>query len=50
MSHETTPWHAVQARPFPLEPTSIHVSDDVLAGLRQRLELTRWPEDVGNED
>jgi pimeloyl-ACP methyl ester carboxylesterase len=50
MSHETTRWHAVQARPFPLEPTSIHVSDEVLAGLRQRLELTRWPEDVGNED
>jgi microsomal epoxide hydrolase len=33
-----------------LEPTSIHVSDDVLAGLWQRLEQTRWPEDVGNED
>ncbi|TDU86659.1 microsomal epoxide hydrolase [Kribbella voronezhensis] len=42
MSHET--------RPFPLEPTPIHVPDAVLADLRQRLELTRWPDDAGNED
>ncbi|GII57247.1 hypothetical protein Pth03_56360 [Planotetraspora thailandica] len=35
---------------FPLEPTPIHVPDDVLADLRQRLELTRWPVDAGNED
>jgi hypothetical protein len=26
---------------FPLEPAPIHVSDDVLADLRQRLALTR---------
>jgi pimeloyl-ACP methyl ester carboxylesterase len=38
------------ARPFPLAPTPIHVPDEVLADLRQRLELTRWPDDVGNED
>ena len=24
--------------------------DDVLADLEQRLELTRWPDDAGNED
>ena len=35
---------------FPLQPTPIHVPDQVLADLRQRLELTRWPEDAGNED
>ncbi|CCH30075.1 epoxide hydrolase [Actinosynnema sp. NPDC047251] len=35
---------------FPLAPTPIHVSDDVLADLRTRLELTRWPDDAGNED
>ncbi|WP_431918418.1 epoxide hydrolase family protein [Nonomuraea jabiensis] len=34
----------------PLEPTPIHVPDDVLADLRRRLELTRWPDDVGNDD
>jgi microsomal epoxide hydrolase len=44
MSQETTP------RPFPLEPTPIHVPDDVLADLRQRLALTRWPVDAGNRD
>ncbi|MER7366766.1 epoxide hydrolase family protein [Nonomuraea wenchangensis] len=37
-------------RPFPLEPTPIHVPDDVLDDLRRRLELTRWPTDAGNED
>ncbi|RCG29072.1 epoxide hydrolase [Sphaerisporangium album] len=50
MSHETTPSAGADARPFPLEPTPIHVPDDVLADLRRRLELTRWPDDVGNED
>ncbi|MEU0093312.1 epoxide hydrolase family protein [Kribbella sp. NPDC006257] len=35
---------------FPLEPTPIHVADSVLDDLRQRLELTRFPTDVGNED
>ena len=40
----------VGARPFPLEPTPIHVPDQVLDDLRQRLELTRWPEDAANED
>ncbi|MGW5359845.1 epoxide hydrolase family protein [Actinopolymorpha pittospori] len=38
------------ARPFPLEPTPIHVADDVLTDLRRRLELTRFPVDAGNED
>ena len=35
---------------FPLEPTPIHVSDDVLDDLRARLALTRPPLDEGNED
>jgi hypothetical protein len=35
---------------FPLEPAPIHVPDEVLADLRQRLALTRWPDDAGNED
>ncbi len=35
---------------FPLEPKPIHVPDSVLDDLRQRLELTRFPTDVGNED
>ncbi|MEV6339506.1 epoxide hydrolase [Nocardia vinacea] len=38
------------ADPFPLEPTPIHVPDAALADLRQRLALTRWPDDVGNDD
>jgi pimeloyl-ACP methyl ester carboxylesterase len=50
MSHEPTPSPGAEARPFPLEPTPIHVPDDVLADLRRRLELTRWPEDAGNDD
>jgi microsomal epoxide hydrolase len=50
MRHQTTPSSGARARPFPLEPTPIHVPDDVLTDLRQRLELTRWPEDAGNED
>jgi len=35
---------------FPLEPTPIHVSDEVLDDLRARLALTRAPLDEGNED
>lgn len=35
---------------FPLEATPIHVPDDVLEDLRLRLALTRWPDDVGNDD
>jgi len=35
---------------FPLEPAPIHVSDAVLDDLRARLELTRWPDDAGNDD
>ena len=35
---------------FPLEPTPIHVSDEVLDDLRARLALTRPPLDEGNED
>src|SRR3954463_2557730 len=50
MSHETTRSDGAEARPFPLEPTPIHVPDDVLADLQRRLELTRWPVDAGNED
>ncbi|MFI7036526.1 epoxide hydrolase family protein [Microbispora rosea] len=37
-------------RPFPLEPAPIHVPDEVLADLRRRLELTRLPDDAGNDD
>lgn len=36
--------------PFPLEPEPIHVPDGVLDDLRQRLALTRWPDDAGNDD
>ncbi|WP_328583379.1 epoxide hydrolase family protein [Streptomyces sp. NBC_00370] len=35
---------------FPLEPTPIHVPDAVLDDLKARLRLTRWPDDVGNDD
>ncbi|MCT9114266.1 epoxide hydrolase 1 [Streptomyces mirabilis] len=35
---------------FPLEPTPIHVSDEVLDDLRARLTLTRPPLDEGNGD
>ncbi len=35
---------------FPLEPTRIHVSDEVLDDLRARLALTRPPLDEGDED
>ncbi len=31
-------------------PAPIHVPDDVLADLQQRLALTRWPLDAGNQD
>jgi hypothetical protein len=37
-------------RRFPLEPAPIHVPDEVLDDLRRRLELTRWPDDAGNQD
>jgi pimeloyl-ACP methyl ester carboxylesterase len=43
MRHEPT-------RRFPLEPAPIHVPDEVLDDLRRRLELTRWPDDPGNQD
>ncbi|WP_280361433.1 epoxide hydrolase N-terminal domain-containing protein [Nocardia wallacei] len=33
-----------------MRPNPIHVPDAVLDDLRHRLELTRWPDDVGNED
>jgi pimeloyl-ACP methyl ester carboxylesterase len=35
---------------FPLQPTPIHVADEVLDDLRQRLLATKWPLDKGNED
>jgi hypothetical protein len=44
------PSQAAGSRPFPLEPAPIHLPDEVLADLRRRLELTRWPEDAGNQD
>jgi hypothetical protein len=37
-------------RRFPLKPAPIHVPDEVLDDLRRRLELTRWPDDAGNDD
>ncbi|MEV5968150.1 epoxide hydrolase [Kribbella sp. NPDC051952] len=33
-----------------LEPTPIHVSDEVLDDLRRRLIATKWPLDAGNDD
>src|SRR5215216_3823150 len=50
MRHEPAPSQDAQAQPYPLTPTPIHVLDEVLADLRRRLELTRWPDDVGNQD
>ncbi|TCC45281.1 epoxide hydrolase [Kribbella capetownensis] len=35
---------------FPLEPSPIHVPDDVLDDLRRRLTATKWPLDAGNDD
>jgi pimeloyl-ACP methyl ester carboxylesterase len=35
---------------FPLQPTPIHISDELLTDLRSRLEHTRWPLDAGNTD
>ncbi|MFI6040228.1 epoxide hydrolase family protein [Nocardia sp. NPDC051321] len=35
---------------FPLHTSPIHVADDVLDDLAARLRLTRWPDDVGNDD
>lgn len=37
-------------RPFPLDPTPVHVPDEQLADLKARLRNTRWPVDAGNED
>jgi hypothetical protein len=39
-----------QPRPFPLDPTPIHVPDEVLADLGRRLAQTRWFDDEGNDD
>jgi pimeloyl-ACP methyl ester carboxylesterase len=50
MRHEPAPSQDAEAQPFPLTPTPIHVPDEVLADLRRRLELTRWPDDAGNQD
>ena len=50
MSLDATPANHAQDRPFPPTPAPIHVPDEVLADLRRRLELTRWPEDAGNQD
>ncbi|NYI03795.1 epoxide hydrolase family protein [Allostreptomyces psammosilenae] len=49
MTHHTTPSRGTGPRPFPLEPTPIHVPDEVLADLRRRLESVRWP-DVAADD
>src|SRR5215218_1925103 len=42
-----TPAMAVTA---PAQPFTVHVADEVLDDLRYRLEHTRWPLDVANED
>ncbi|WP_442799870.1 epoxide hydrolase N-terminal domain-containing protein [Nocardia sp. NBC_01730] len=39
-----------EKRPFPLQPSAIQVSDEVLTDFRRRLELTHWPLDGGNAD
>ncbi|MFI5729149.1 epoxide hydrolase family protein [Kribbella sp. NPDC051587] len=33
-----------------LDPTPIHVPDEVLDDLRRRLRATKWPRDAGNDD
>ncbi|MBW4716828.1 epoxide hydrolase 1 [Saccharothrix sp. SC076] len=33
-----------------MKPEPIHVPDEVLDDLRRRLELTRWPDQTGNDD
>lgn len=35
---------------FPLEPTPIRVSDEVLDDLRRRLTAAKWPLDAGNDE
>jgi len=35
---------------FPLQPTPIHVPDEVLDDLTARLKATNWPQDEGNDD
>ena len=50
MSQHSTGSAAPETRESPLRPTPIHIADDVLDDLRQRLALTRWPVDAGNED
>ena len=50
MRHEPAPSQDAEARPFPLAPTPIDVPEEVLTDLRRRLELTRWPDDTGNQD
>lgn len=37
-------------KPFPLTPTPIHVPEEVLTDLKQRLAATRYADDPGNED
>ncbi|MCU1641494.1 MAG: Epoxide hydrolase-like [Nocardia sp.] len=46
MHIEATP----ENRSFPLLQQPIHVPDEVLDDLRQRLALTRWSDDAGNAD
>ena len=50
MSQHSTGSAAPETREFPPRPTPIHIPDDVLDDLRQRLALTRWPVDAGNDD
>jgi pimeloyl-ACP methyl ester carboxylesterase len=41
---------AMSTRSFPLVPTPLQVSDEVLADLHRRLTTTKWPLDAGNDD
>ena len=50
MRHEPASAQDAEARRFPPAPTPIQVSEEVLADLQRRLELTRWPDDAGNQD
>ncbi|MFF4749260.1 epoxide hydrolase family protein [Streptomyces sp. NPDC002514] len=40
----------MSAKPFPLTPTPVHVPDDVLLDLKERLRRTRYAVDAGNRD
>ncbi|GEC02754.1 hypothetical protein SSP24_04090 [Streptomyces spinoverrucosus] len=40
----------MSSKPFPLTATTIHVPDEVLVDLKERLQRTRYAVDAGNRD